>query len=323
MSLPDPSTLHRVEQIQHQLELLDCVIRSEAQIVSNTENIPSTQVTTARQNTASSLVHITDTAMIFFERLIAEINTDKTGQTLHEHGPDTYAVICQRLVSDMELFERLYNLFTDDLTYTDLTEECLYDIFRQVTRLFLTTTANQMRRQFVRDQGISKQSALRKKIAERKTTECGITHTYIENDVTCGKRASHILLVAHISGHRSIPRTLTKPQMRTLCKAYGIATRASDNKRKTAHQLMVEIPKHRCMLSPEAYSRDMTVSDKHIRIPNNANCSYCQQRNTDDKQWLQCSICNRWYHRYCAEITDDAEWLRLQHPSVTFRCHLC
>ena len=100
------------------------------------------------------------------------------------------------------------------------------------------------------------------------------------------------------------------------------ATRASDNKRKTALQLMVEIPKHRCMLSPEEYSRDMTVSAKRMRIPKNDNCSYCQQGNTDDTQCLQCS-CQRWYHRYCAEITHDAEWLRLQHSSVDFRCHLC
>ena len=64
--------------------------------------------------------------------------------------------ICQRLVSDIDLFERFYDLFTDDLTYTDLTEDCLYDIFRQVKRLFLMTAVNEMRRQFVRDQGVLK-----------------------------------------------------------------------------------------------------------------------------------------------------------------------
>ena len=65
VSIPDPATLQRVQLIQQQLEWLDCVIRSEAQIASNTENIPSTHVTSARQNTANSLVHITDMAMIF------------------------------------------------------------------------------------------------------------------------------------------------------------------------------------------------------------------------------------------------------------------
>ena len=93
----------------------------------------------------------------------------------------------------------------------------------------------------------------RKKIAERKNKEHEITNSYIENDVTCGKRASHLLLMAYINAYKSMPRTFTKPQMDTLCKTYGIATRASDNKRQRAHQLMVEIPKNRCMLSPEAY----------------------------------------------------------------------
>ena len=76
-----------------------------------------------------------------------------------------------------------------------------YTIFRQVTRLFLTTTVNQMRRQFVREQGVSKQSALRRKIAEKKTHDCGVTTNYIETDVTCGKRASHLYLCSYETCH--------------------------------------------------------------------------------------------------------------------------
>ena len=101
-------------------------------------------------------------------------------------------------------------------------------------------------------------------------------------------------------------------------------TRATDTKATVCDKLVIEIPKHRCMHTSTVL---LTVSNNMVRLSsrsaNNDICSYCQQASTDDEQWLQCSICDRWYHRYCAEITDDAERIRLQQPDVEFRCHLC
>ena len=127
-----------------------------------------------------------------------------------------------------------------------------------------------------------------------------------------------------IKPHKAIPTCFTKPQLRSLSSAYNMQTRATDKKAAICDKLVTEIPKHRCMHSSTVL---VTVSNKMLRLrsrsANNDLCSCCQQASTDGDQWLQCSICHRWYHRYCAEITDDAEWIRLQQPDVEFRCHLC
>ena len=78
VSSPNPLHQETVRRAQCQLDLLDSIIRSEAQIAGQSTDITSTRVISQRQNATSSLTHVTDESMQFFEQLTSNIDSKRT-----------------------------------------------------------------------------------------------------------------------------------------------------------------------------------------------------------------------------------------------------
>ena len=235
-----PAQRATVRQAQYKLNLLDTIIRSQSQITAHTTDDASVAVTSHRQNLRSSLVHITDPAMCFFQHLTSTVQTTQTMHALNTHVADMYTVSMRQVVSNMDLFEEFYSLFTPELVYTENTDKYIYDLYGDVAKLFVATMTNQLRRKFISDVKVVKQTALRKKV--------------------CRKRS-----------HAKEPKN----------------------------------------------------TKRHRRIQTSELCKCCCQPGSEGDEWIQCGVCNSWYHRHCAEIADDQEWQLLQRPQAEFRCHLC
>ena len=52
-------------------------------------------------------------------------------------------------------------------------------------------------------------------------------------------------------------------------------------------------------------------------------CETCEKEYNIDEEWIECSDCNKWFHRHSASIADESEWQRLQEHNAERLCPSC
>ena len=52
-------------------------------------------------------------------------------------------------------------------------------------------------------------------------------------------------------------------------------------------------------------------------------CGKCVFEYQEGEEWIQCDICNVWYHRVCAGLESDENWEHVQNAEVEWVCHQC
>ena len=223
-------------------------------------------------------------------------------------------------------------------------DNCIISLFSDLTQSFFNVYHNQLRKNYLGHVHREKKTAHRKQIMKAKTTHKTMKPALcdIRIDNSAGKDVSHLQLKACVLQNKEcfLDRLYTRADLIVLCKAYGLNFRVSDTKKILNERLVGQIVKLDKFVNTDVlkgtYSQTSSVSSEKSKSPTkrkststtehasspqpgtstqtssgNAEetyCVVCGKQYYETEEWIGCDHCDGWFHRICAEITDDTEW---------------
>ena len=169
-----------------------------------------------------------------------------------------------------------------------------------------------------------------KKLAHRKsimnqvsrTTGC-LQFSDLQRNITCEEK--HKLVRSFVAKPNGLSQ-LTKERLCILCRVSAIKYNSRLSKSQLVEHVTIEVLCRESMTNPNLLhcSTPRGPSSKRSRSEEVEKCRECRRGEVEQQaEWIYCERCRRWFHRECAEIWEDAEWLSYKQTDVTFICHYC
>lgn len=229
----------------------------------------------------------------------------------------------------------------------------LLDLFHDISNLFLSVMIKQLKTDYVEAIREKKEEAHRVnvKIKSSKKAKEKLTLNWesILKDSSDQKDISHHLLkgICMKDPRYFTNSSYTRKQMMKLCEAYDIKIKKQDNKIRINDKLVLKIKNEQSMLYPTKLGSDTTGATStgtSVRMPlqplpsdrmspqlstsgsendDDSHCYLCGKHYNEEEEWIMCDICQKWFHRKCAKLSNKKRWEYFSSENVDFKCQQC
>lgn len=354
-------------------QILDTMRVSETSLQLHTEHPETLLETAQRQNVSRGLTNITDELYKFFIDLCENCLASLVDKNLNVQGSHIYNISSEKLVQSIELYKKFVDIASSchvQEFHSESTVDCLLsetvdricaieEIYEELVRKFLLVMLNQYRKDFLQTLSVEKKMAHRKQIQVKAKSKAlkgsNIDFNFIVNDSE-GKSVSHQILKGLILQNSKYLCTFKKKELMSLCKAYNMKIKSTENKDNIIKQLNRQITEIASAMIKPAYlnqSSDPNVSSSstntHVEEETTDNvttpqtretqlathtvsseteldddiCTVCLKKESSSKDWISCDSCSKWFHRNCAGLSNGFKWRRFSKKNVQYICDTC
>lgn len=242
---------------QKQMDLLNSLCSSYAELTETCTDLSTLQEIKRKQNQREGLTNISDTTFGFFERLEIECREKLTHANLVAKGKSLYNDILNTILNQSNLFEAWTTCLTksatshisksengDESNVSDLLTVMVTSVenyvllFNYVVTLFLKVSLSQFRRDYLAHLKIEKGKALRKKVTEKsiKSNLKRFDINFYSEDKSKNKEASVCRMKSELLQNPNffVEHSFTKVNLISICKDFNLKVTASKKKNEIA-----------------------------------------------------------------------------------------
>jgi ATP-dependent DNA helicase PIF1 len=237
-----------INSAQLNINLLDRLCTTDADIDDTCSDPHSLLETKRKQNASASLCTVTDNTFDFFKELELKTRTLLTYQNLQEQSSNMYSFVESNCIADATCLTSFASLF--DCVLNEEMEEkephmytAVTSLHNKVICLFVKVSVCQFRRDFLTALKVEKGKALRQKIKTKMLSKpkC-LNMSFIEKDQSKGKDVSHLRLKSELLVNpQFLHQNLSKNDLLKICKAYGVTISSKKKKTEIGDALAVKI----------------------------------------------------------------------------------
>lgn len=295
--------VQEIRNLRTEIQLLQSVCISEAEISSITTDIESLEETNRKQNIKESLVNITGNMYDFFTLLDKKCVTFLNYDNLIVYKDNLFQALSNHILSNNEILESWIHVFRNvDIDYessmsdSSSTYDIVYDICQEifyrfeailklmsnVCDLFMRVCISQSRKDYLSHLKKEKGVALRKKVMQKSSRSVRKLDMKFILDDFSDMSASHYRLKSKLLTHGNMLKDFTKVQLKTLGKAYGITILSKLKKEDMARELASAINEADCMPFPDELNCSTSIQPSELLsepIPSSSGLSEMAQIN--------------------------------------------
>jgi hypothetical protein len=329
-NLYKPKEKANVSKARKKLEMLDELIIQYEQLSQETTDIESLTEIERKQNVRHSLLHINDKCTTFFMLVTHCIQSTLTQENLSIHKGELVDHVMDSIYVSNNITSAWIDLFPNQ------PEFLINELLKPVLDRYVKVNVKQFRKDMIDSLNLIKKEAHRKAVLKKaenvKLKATKILFKDIQQDQSEKKSVSHLKLQVAIMEKQDVFNTpdFTKKQLQCLCEGYDIDYAQEETKKLLNDKLVQTIQDSglRSMINavPDAPStapkkrkgkgKGKGKAKKHIIL-----CVKCKEAN-EDEPWVQCDLCDEWWHRRCAEISDEV-WETIQDSDEIWGCGPC
>ena len=317
-----------------QIEMLDQIIIQYRTLRETTDDFESLQETERKQNTRHSLIHITDECTNFFMTVTYCIQTCLHKENLVNHKENLYQFVIDMIFRSQNAIKSWNSLFPK---YPQLLKD---ELLHSIMDRYVKVNVKQFRKDMKDNLNMKRKEAHRKAIMNKsekmKVNATKVSYEDILEDESVNKCNSHLKLRVAILERKDFFNSsdFTKKQLQSLCRAYDLQYRLHETKETLNGKLIQKIGDTRVTHMQNPLSDlppDQTESSVKKRKAKGKGkgsakkqvilCARCRQGN-EDEPWVQCDLCDLWWHRRCAEINDE-DWMVIEQEDEIWACDPC
>ena len=303
--------------------------------------------TERKMNVRRGLTHITDNCFSFFLVLNQQIRNSLDISSLKQEKQNILEKVRHELSENEELQMIWAELFADEHPV-----DIVFDVYTNVIERYLKVCYKQFLKETKDCLNVHKKKAHREEIAkkkEEKKTCVSVDMKEIMEDKSNNKESSHLKLKLNVMSSKQFlaGRHFTKTNLQKLCRAYDIKQSTGVKKDDLAEILAKRILTANNIPNSSAFNVESTETDtqgqsvckKRRKMSNRPGkgkgrgkgksndvvykCGLCKEEYEEGEEWVQCSHCDKWFHRTCCEIASEDGWQRIVSEVMEWTCWKC
>ena len=297
-----------------------------------------------KQNVTKCLTYINEKCYTFFLLLNTKVSEIMTTDAFEKEKESLFGKCFTFLLHDEEL-KSIWAELCQKIIKIDVS---MY-IFENIVKRYLKVNQKQFLKDTKSYLNVKKKKSHREEIKSKsvnKKTDEKLNMQSIETDNSVNKERSHLRLKLNcLENDNFLARTaFLKKDLTKLCDAYNVKYSQNMKKDTLAMTLREKILQSEHMINCDIFQQPMCSASqepppkkpkrskskskkKSVRkrksLETEYFCGKCGIVYNDGEEWIQCDICESWYHRACTDLQNDEDWEHVQDSEVDWTCDQC